>query len=369
MTHQEKLLQKALDDIHMRLTENEVQGSSALGIWTLAAYLSASFEEIPENVHSLLGMSRGESLATLEHLYKTAPESITLAFTGWSGVSTTGIARLFDETNKIAENHLKLPQQLSLDKWANEESKGIFEEFPTDVSDLAALFATMVATDIKWAEKFEVISNSTISESWNVDQVLYTEKAEVKFFKHKENRYASFVRRDANKELSVYCVMGLDSDENLGEVSFKHAVADASGSSEYEEITPDQALQPGLVSTFNGSKKDIRVEIPAWEHDSNFDVQTLYPEFETIAYNLNPNNQSGVKQFVKASYDAEGFKAAAVTAMLMRAVASSVTAKVYDVTFSKPFNAVAVGKFNGENSLPLFSFFVNEAVEAEISKS
>lgn len=110
----------------------------------------------------------------------------------------------------------------------------------------------------------------------------------------------------------------------------------------------------------------LTVNIPAWDVSSKMELSRAFPEFGTVAKYLDPQGKSGLIQAVKGSYFKEGFKASAITALMVSMVRASVASgkkREYVLTFSKPYSVVAVARV-GEWNIPVFSFDVKTVVEA-----
>lgn len=352
-------LDNALARINNKLSSEGISDSSAFGIWSLAAYLTNSYpNDVPAEVAELVGMSKTESLDVMRRLMATKPEVVSFALSSWAGTMTSNIEHLFGKTSEIAKNVPALPNQEEMDLWACEESFGLFPQFPVDVTQFDSIFSSVIAAKIQWAEKFTIVPN-TLSH-WKVDNILHANKADVRFFRHEENRYVVLRKSNEGDELSVFTVLPLDSEENLDKIAYSYA----NGDSHFESIHPDEALMDGVVSVVRKSQKNtFNVSLPAWEANSHFSVSAILPEFKEIAKNLNPAMLSETVQFVKASYNAVGFEAAAITSVLMRAMVSMPTQNTYQIDFNRNHHVIAVGQFDNEE-IPLFSFAVTSAVEA-----
>lgn len=378
MLENSKLL-NALSNIDSRIHENGVTASSAIGIWSLATYLSATYNSttVPAEVKNLLGMEPEEALGIMGRLLAETPEVVSFALGGWSPEHSQGVKTLFQRTMDIAENHSQSPSKVELDEWTNEKTLGIFDEFPFDVAEIVSVFASVVATDIEWAKKFlphpgsVSLDGKRLSEIWKVEKILKEEQSQVQFFAYKGNTYVNFAKSDKNDSLMVHSTLALtpEGDEQVQQASN----AFATGS--FDNIVPLENTPTAQKDTLvelrpTESRVDtFDVELPAWDALAKFDVNELFPEFSSLTAPLMPEysaaTTSGTQQAVKASYNTKGFKAAAVTATMIRAVSMPVfRAKHYAVNFCKPFAVTATMKFSGSD-IPLFSFLVNDAVEAE----
>lgn len=365
--HHLYLLNDALEKIDLKMQRAGIAQRSSLGVWALMAYLSHAYEgTLPANVEDMLGMAKGDALTVLDTLREEKPEALSFALGAWAERTTESVGKFLERAGGVQRK----PNQDDLDAWTKDKTLGIFEKFPEDITpEVKAVVTSVVATDITWKTEFKRTGKTELARLWDVESVLTTgiedlSHSGVSFFKDDQSRYISFCKDSDDGSISVYSVIALDDNRNLSAVATQYAADTAP----FEKISPQQAVDDAVFCVMTEkymSKDEIQVSLPAWEVSANADLTSLFPEFDAISKELDPELFSSVKQFVKASYFREGFKAAAVTSMMLRATSIGFQNrhKVYALEFSKPYAVCAVANM-GSFRLPLFSFEVNSAKDA-----
>lgn len=355
------------------LIDQGLQSYSAFGIWALTAYASLSLPEkdIPHDVNELIGLNRDELTLSLSRLDQALPQEVSFALASWISQSklSSSLTDLQNASKDFATNYQHSPKQGEADAWINEKSFSIFEEFPANVEqgDAWGLLASLIAMDIKWKNNFEIKKDRTMSTVWGVEKTLFSSDASVEFYTRDKESYLAVYGKtngDYNVKISNYTFV---SPEGYSAKTLQKEVADfESNSTSHTRISQSQAYATDSTP-FTQAPKNA-VSLPAWDVSTSFGVDGLVPQLNKIyALILDDGDCPETTQAVKASYNAEGFKAAAVTFSMLRAVAA-MPQDTYCFKFTNPFITKAFADID-DDEICLFDFLITkeDAVEAFLS--
>ena len=358
---------------------------SPLGAWCLLAFIAADEKNPAPEVLENLGCSTTEAKNILLRLLKEKPDAVALAVNSWLNPEVAGLQSFADWMSDVKEfngTNIAIPAQAELDHWVDKESLGLISEFPVEIDPkiFLGLFATVIATDIKWKAPFRLLDDGEIGGAWNVKKVLHDESAYTTFI-HNDETHGLFAVHEAKSTgdgLSVFSVIALD--ESVSEAdTMTVARAVATGQTVKVDLRSLELGEHGSAleiqtKTSTNSNYQYSTRLPAWKTANEYDLTEAGLGFVESCERFNDIEHKAVfAQVAMAEYNAVGFKAAALTfGMVMRtaAVAKSYEVRKAIVKFNHPYAVVAVtGNGTGVwDAIPVFDGWITEAVEAEISE-
>lgn len=295
-----------------------------------------------------------------------------------------------------------IPAQEDLDRWATERTMGLVRRFPLAVTDdVTCALASALATKVSWEVPFQVVDAAELGQSrWtaSLSRVLRTpdDPRHRQFLTDTRGAGPVAVHLgSARGGLLVGSVIAADPAVPPGEVL-----------AEAERIVTFEATRPGSVPRLSlfklplgaGSVWDIATEpggSPDW-HDAQERFTTVMPAWSaTTGVDLEAEEGLGfpaaaaaiaraqdldrwifrARQSAVARYDAVGFQAAAVTALMVLVSGSHPRSqrapRRATIRFRHPYAVVAATSNDGEappppawQGLPVFSAWVAEAEDA-----
>ncbi len=367
-------ISKNVQQLSHKLVEHGISNYSAFGIWALTAYASLALAEkdVPKDAQEIIGLNRDELTFSLSRLDQALPQEVSFALASWvdSDKNSKYLSNLQVLSENFATNHQHRPKQDEADAWIKEKSFNIFEEFPTNVEqgDVWGMLASLIAMDIKWNTKFEVRKFRAMSETWGVEKVLFDTETKIHFFTCDNETYlAVHAKLDADTKNIIVSYTYVSPNEYSKEDLQREILNYETNRDSYTSISMENAYklnsEPFIPSLENATM------LPAWDMSTSFKVDEIIPALGSIySLILDKGDYPETTQAVKASYNAEGFKAAAVTYSMFRS--ASVSPKnTYYFSFSNPF-IVKSFAYVGDKSLCLFEFLVTKenAVEAFLTQ-
>lgn len=329
---------------------------SYAGLWLLLASLAPAAETETDEI---LGLNRADARAAALALLEAPHPTIGAAVAGWlrPGVQLTkGLPVMLDP----------LPDHTGLDAWADEHTRGLIKEFPLeiDAQTLLVLASALVVTP-RWSERLEEGDDGLLLLEDGFQAVVATEAAGP----------VAVASPSSEDGISVYSVIAEEgvsaadvwqaADEvvrriDAGEV--RDRTFDAAGEEDGHAWTVRE------VTTFGSAPSDRwRSHLPEWSAEDRHDLSAA-PGVAEIARGVMAavaeETEAVCIQKAVASYDREGFKAAAVTGMMVRAAAAApreTKVRQIDLRFDRPHAVVAVARGGAWEGIPLFSSWVTPA--------
>lgn len=356
--------------------------SSPLGAWMLLAFLSEK-QDSP-TLKKLLGTDTTNAAEILEGLMKDLPEPIAATIHGWVNPNAESrYADLFARTRFAKDIEIKFPVEAELNKWAKDNTKGIIEKFPLIPDEsFSGLFASALATDVKWHIPLEV-DTAPQDSVWNVDTVLVDDNENHFNVVVNEELHTFIVHSNRSKDsLIVHSIIPVEDVSAEETMLLANEIATGSinirGKQSADDVQVlEQALEKGTILKKVGehvvsdpyTQFIINGWLPAWESENKFDLSS-----DKMAYgeslSVDNNEILDAVQVTKAQYGAEGFKAAAITAVMVSRAAvffkEDRKVPVYEVGFNKPYAVVAVyDNFRSPwHKVPVFTGYIKQAVKA-----
>ncbi|MFE6506111.1 hypothetical protein ACFVDI_03680 [Nocardioides sp. NPDC057767] len=328
---------------------------SYAGLWLLLASLAPASETETDEV---LGLNRADARAAALTLLEAPHPTIGAAVAGWlrPGVEQTkSLPVLLDP----------LPEQAGLDAWAAEHTRGLIKEFPLEIDarTLLVLASALVVTP-RWSEPLDDDGDGLLLLEGGFQAVVETEAAGP----------VAVACPSSEDGISVYSVIAaadVDADDvwratdevvrriDAGEI--RNHTFDPGGEAPGHSWTVEE------VTILGGTPSDRwRSHLPEWSAEDRHDLSAA-PGVAEIARGVmaavQEESEAACVQKAVASYDREGFEAAAVTGMMVRAAAAPRETKVrqIDLRFDRPHAVVAIARGGAWEGIPLFGSWVNPA--------
>lgn len=381
-----EILDKFSAQFHQNFA-GEHRVGSPLGAWCLLAFVAADTKNPASAVLKNLGCTPSEAKHILLTLLKEKPDVVALAVNSWINPEAAALKSFTDWIADVKEFNattVTIPGEEELNSWVDKESLGLINSFPVNINpeDFLGLFATVIATDIKWDAPFDVETHHELNDIWKVENFLYDNRTGNTFL-HKDKDLGLFAVHKAStgaKDLSVYSVIAVDESVSEADTMAVARKIATGGESKVKLDTlelgvhGDGALE--LIATKSSDLKKPSEQheswLPAWKTSNKYGLNDAGLGFVESCERFNDVEQKTVfTQVALAEYNATGFKAAALTfGIVMR----SASIKPYkDITlavvkFNRPYAVVATA-YNETgiwDNIPVFDGWITEAVEAEV---
>jgi hypothetical protein len=359
---------------HAALPEDDSSNSAAspLGSWMLLASLATStdFSTTPDRkaeIENALGMTveeAGEHVAELRQ--NKALNYVSQVWYQTQGLADFPVVNEWINRNTLEPAEASIPSQGVLDAWASEHTHGLIKQFPMDVDPDSTMFmmANVIYSKLVWEKAFNPALDETMSEAWNVEEVLHSNHLISQFYQVDGKMFISTIVKADNNHEQVRVVLPLYGDlhdSTLINVAYRILAGD-----DVKELAAvDVADEPGILSRItrfgaNGHKQDTL--IPAWEAESTHDLFSspvfgYTPLAEAFTAGAEEEWGAQAAQSVVAKFEAKGFEAAAVTAFSVLRSASMPQGMrvVLDVKYGRKFAFVST-----VDGIPVFSGIVRK---------
>jgi hypothetical protein len=359
--------------------------ASPLGAWCLLAFIAANDKKAHPDVVKNLGCSADEASEILVALLKEKPDVVALAVQSWIAPSIAGIPSFVQWAKDVADisvTEKTIPTEDELHSWVEKESLGLISKFPVKIvpEEFMALFATVIATDIKWNKPLQVTPSKVMQKAWDASLFLADSEFHNSYI-HKDSQLGYFgvhCGTTAEKDLNVYSVIALD--ESVTEEQTM-AVARGIAAGSYNPVAISELevgeSTNGILSVQDhksSSSEDTFISyLPAWKSSNTFDLieDVDFGFGHSVARFADHGEESvfTVKQVSVAEYNSVGFKAAALTYGLMArcAAMTSYDVRRVQLKYLRPYAVVASVNSSSRvwSHIPVFDGWITEAVEAE----
>lgn len=372
--------------------------SSPLGAWLLLALISnhnADTNLDRSTIEKYLGLPTEEAYHLATELLTSNPEPITAVAGAW--IDPTVLQELKTlhhwiekaKTNVTVEDHI--PTQEVLNKWTADNTKDLIKEFPANVSsDTVFILATALATKISWREKFNVVPNKDLP-NWDITNVLESVSGHEQWLTEQpEGIFAVHAARSADN-LAVYSIIGPEELDpaTVTQVAQRILTTDKSHLSLFDiplDVNASHfSIKEETLEILDDSNRERYISyLPAWGADSKHELTKLFG-FPEAARNFTENKSGYIPEIVQvavASYDRDGFEAAAVTSFMVGRSAMprlvTVPVRTATLTFNHPYAVIAVYEdFKSYkednipttaiwNGVPVFTAWVKEVKDSEL---
>jgi hypothetical protein len=377
---------------------------SPLGAWlvlALAGLATGDAQQHDERLRAALGLSPEDAGALATRLLAAPHPAVAAAVGLWwrADARTDRLAAYADRLPRSATREV-LTDQDRLDAWARACSLGMIDRFPLQLTDdLLLVLASALATRVRWLRPFDVVPSSELGGAYAaaVPAALRSVQGhDVRLVQTAAGLVAAHVAASGDG-LAVVSVLGAPDADRANVLAAAHEVAlelqggrigavvslfdVPAGRSELGDVSEDAVVVEGGPAR---REEGIAV-LPAWRARTGLDLLDgpTGPGFAAagqVLARLLPSRpmRLAARQVAVASYGREGFEAAAITSIGVRAVAlrepREVPRRTLRVRFDRPYAAVAVavpppgddidiGIDAAWYGLPVFSAWITEPAE------
>lgn len=372
------LIARFSDDVNAQLATTHAVTSPA-GLWLLLALLApAATGDDRAALEAALGTDTTDAARRAAELITDTHPAVATALATWSRPELLDRARFDRWAADLPPSAATgpVPTQEQANAWAKDHSFGLIDRFPVTITDdTAAVLASAVAARVAWTEPFTDVPASDLGGQFGqrVTSALRAPDAHTRYLVRTDaaGLVAVHVARSANglRVLSVIAAPDvppaavhtaarqvdalLRHQENPGaeHVSlFDLPLGDGHAWTVTEEV---REVLGGAGST----EESLDAVLPAWDATSDHDLTDLpavAAAGRVLASFLAPGAGPGdveARQAATASYTRDGFEAAAVTGMALRATSLPARRVVRHrhatVRFNRPFAVLAVATNRG----------------------
>ena len=345
--------------------------TSPLGVWLLLALVAPAAQGGRAGLETVLGADADDAAARAAELLSDPHPAVSAAAAVWDRL----LGPTFDDWAKALPAVVErgpVPSQAEADAWARERTLGMIEEFPLEIDELTRLIlASALATDISWVEPLDEVGG-LLSFRDGIQLVVETEAAGL----------VAVAAPPSSSALDVLSVIAAD-DVPAGAVdAAAHQVgAMLAGDETKARRVPVEALVDGHAWTVTERREqrtgptvqeEWQTYLPAWDAKSDHDLRNapgMAECFATLSGFARPEDQPvsfEARQSAVASYTRTGFKAAAVTAVGMRAAGlpnfHDVLVRRVELRFDRPYAVLACAALHegpeAWRGVPVFSAWV-----------
>lgn len=272
-----------------------------------------------------------------------------------------------------------IPSQAELDAWASEHTRGLIESFPVEVDGATRLLlATALVLEPEWTERLVPDEHGDLTLAGGLQTIVHTRAAG-------PVAVAKPHTCDAVDVVSIAAEPGVPPSrvwEAVDEVvallnagALRHGARPADLPSESaiwrSWIDEDAVVLTSTVETLPtddfGRYRLWRSRLRPWATEAALDL-TEAPGVAEVARTALPDEPGAevtCTQAVRAEYDADGFRAAAVTALMSRMSApasTTITAERVELDLTGPHAVVAIARGGAWEGIPLVSAWVTPDV-------
>ena len=345
--------------------------TSPLGVWLLLALVAPAAQGGRAGLETALGATADDASTRAAELLSDPHPAVSAAAAVWDRL----LGPTFDDWARDLPAVVErgpVPSQAGADAWASERTLGMIEQFPLEIDELTRLIlASALATDISWVQPLEE-AEGLLTFGDGIQLVAETEAGGL----------VAVAAPPSSSALDVFSVIAAP-DVPAGRVDeAAHQVAAMLAGDEgsarrvpVEELTDGHAWSvTERRETRSGSaeQEEWQTYLPAWSAKSDHDLRNapgMAEVFETLSGFARPEDQPvsfEARQTAVAAYTRTGFKAAAVTAVGMRAAGMpdfhEVLVRRVELRFDRPYAVLACAALHegpeAWHGLPVFSAWV-----------
>ncbi|GAA0260171.1 hypothetical protein [Cryptosporangium japonicum] len=364
--------------------------ASPLGAWlVLALAAPAATGHVRRSLESVLGEPADAAAARAGELLEHPHPAVASAAALWTREDVrTPTLRAWENGLSAAVERGAVPSPDGADRWAAERTRGLIDRFPVAVGPRTLLvLASALATDVSWRVPFTTAPAESLGGPWadRVTTVLHASSA----------HQAAIVSTPEAGDVAVHVVRSADPEPLLvtsviaapsvpAATVFRAAHRIAIDGPVAQRSLFDLPLGEGHSWTLteetaptlapDGREQHCSATLPAWSarsrHDLLDDPRTGFGDAVAALAPLLPGEVAAeAAQSAMADYSRVGFRAAAVTAIAMRAgmaLPRPGIRRTAHLRFGRPYAVVAVvgGQAGPWHGVPVFSAWVAEPTEA-----
>ncbi|MED5815812.1 hypothetical protein VST63_25925 [Mycolicibacterium sp. 050232] len=366
--------------------------ASPLGLWLLLALVGpATSGASRRDLEAVLGTTVDDAATRAGTLLRDPHPAVSALAAVWD----RKLGPAFDDWARTLPDVVErgpVPDKAQADAWARARTDGLIDRFPLQLDELTRLvLASALATDISWAQPLDTTNelggpfgeqiSTALTVRDGIQLVVDTDAA----------GQVAVAAPPSSSALDVFSVIAAPEVAPHDVATAAHQVAAMlRGDGRAARRVPIEDLVDGHAWTVT-ERRERRVrgpdaqaewssQLPAWSATSDHDLKDapgVTPVFATLAGFVRDEEQPAgldAKQVAVASYSRTGFKAAAVTAMGVRAAGMprfhEVLVKRIEIRFNRPFAVLACAdrKAGPEawRGVPVFSAWITEPQETVI---
>ncbi len=359
---------------------------SPLGAWLLLALVGPGAQgKRRDGLEAVLGIDVDAAAEHARALLADPHPAVSAATACWHRPAVdTPALEAWARSLPGATERGDIPDQAGADAWARRVTDGLIRSFPVQVDAFAVLvLASALATRISWRIPFTLADASDLPSAWGpgVRQVLRSSATHRAFVADTAaaGRVGVHIAGSENG-LDVVSVVAEESIPAASVIAAAYEVAlDERPLSLYELPLGDGhswrlTEREGMVANHAGREERSGALLPAWHAETRMDLMREaglgFGDAAAALIALLPpgDYDAAAIQSAVAAYSREGFEAAAITVIAVRAVSMHVERpgiiRDLEVRFARPYAVVAVTRGPQPatwQGLPVFSGWVERA--------
>lgn len=389
------LIARYADRFH-RGVEGEHWIASPLGAWLLLAVAAPAAEpgsQEAERITDALGVPIADAVRLVGDLLGSPHAAVHAETAAWADLDAT-TAAIVEWAGALPagttfDTHVPTPEEA--DAWALRATHGQIQKFPVDVSAALLVLASALALDVSWTTPLDVVPSGLLGADaplgGRVRRVLGAARdAERSVVRTAAAGDVALVVHRAATDLLVATVAAAPEVPAADVLAVAHELATGSALGHPAPAVDPFDLQLGEGSVITVTEREVpmpqdrlavvRAYLPAWRADSTHDLVRqpgIAAGATAVMGLLGPTGgplEAEAKQVATAEFSRFGFRAAAVSAMAIRASGAPPrqpgVLREVTLRFGHPHAVVAValdedgGPWHG---VPVFSAWVGEATE------
>jgi hypothetical protein len=363
--------------------------SSPLGLWLLLALVGPATEgSARRGLEAVLGTTVDDAAARARTLLSEPHPAVSALAAVWD----RKLGPAFDQWARTLPDVVErgpMPNQAQANAWARAHTNGLIDEFPLQIDELTRLvLASALATDITWAVPLDTTDDlggefgSVISRALAVEAGIQLVA---------ETDAAGLVAVAAPRSSSALDVLSVIAAPDVTpadvDTAAHQVAAMLRGDDRTARRVPVEEMADGHAWTVTDRREyrsggpsvqaEWRSHLPAWSATSDHDldnapgVASVFEALTGFAREEDLPVDFSAKQTAVASYSKTGFKAAAVTAVGMRAAGmpsfQEVLVRRIELRFNRPYAVLAcAARDTGPSAwrgVPVFSAWITEPEE------
>ena len=343
---------------------------SYAGLWVLLAALSPAVSPAcADQLAEILGLAPDEASARAAALLSHPHPAVAGALGAWA---RDGLVLDPDLVASLPVALTRLPEQEVLDRWAADNTRGLIEAFPVQVTaDTLLIMASALVVQVAWSRELDDDADGWLVLDDGLQVLVHTESAGVV-------AVAKPFTRDGVDVVSVIAAPDVPREavwEAVAEVStlldhgalWHQTSAGQAGSGHAWRVREES--RTFLTRDDPGPGAEVwRSRLPRWRAEATIELERapgVAEVGEALAAGVaEPGVGLACVQSAVAAYDGDGFSAAAVTAVVVATGMPSLVERsvsCVEVTFDRPHAVVAIARGGAWEGVPLFHAWVDPA--------
>jgi hypothetical protein len=369
--------------------------ASPLGLWLLLALVGPATQGAARrDLEAVLGTTVDDAAVRARALLTEPHPAVSALAAVWDRELGPAFDRWAQTLPDVVDRG-PMPNQAQANAWAQARTNGMIDEFPVQIDALTRLvLASALAADISWATPLSTTDDLGGEFGSAIGRALTVEAGTQLVAETPAAGLVGVAAPRASSALDVLSVIAAPDVAPAEVDTAAHQVAAMlRGDDRAARRVPVEDLADGHAWTATDRREhrsggppvqaEWRSHLPAWSATSNHDLENapgVASVFDALARFAReedlPVNFSA-KQTAVASYTRTGFKAAAVTAIGMRAAGMpsfrEVLVRRVEMRFNRPYGVLAcAARDDGPSAwrgVPVFSAWITEPRDTAIEGS